>query len=582
MGPATTPPVVGYGGSRSGVTHVHGGFDDRAIAAAQTRMESARSGFDSLRGEIADLVLPAAGGFNGEWASQGRVQTNAQYDEYAALALQDGVSTFEGFVMPRGQKWQRMRMLDQRIMESVAVQQWFEAKEDLIFGMRNDPKSGFTTAVHASAESLFAFGEQSMWCDRRFDGWGRFVGLSYQSEHIGGIWVELDAEGNPMRVHRKFTLSAEQASAKWQDRCPPAVRTAMSDRMGTGQHRGSEPFTFLHVIERNPRVVPGRIDAAGMPWRACYYSERDKQGDRVFLTGGYRTLRRIVSHFARSHNESYGRGPAGSVLPAIRASQVMMQDRVLATEMAVKRPLLAPSDDLDQAIIALGPWGITYGGLDERGEAQLKPLFDGIDLNGAAELHAEVHAVIDKAFYRDLMQLNREYKTHIPAARIMEETGEKGILLSPLARQEGSWFAPLLECEIDLLWEEGFLDDMPPMLAEAIEGGAGLHIVYDNLLTQMMEATEAAAYLRTGEQVASVAQFDPGAVQVFTREYPLEKVIPGLGRANGIPARWRATEEEKAARDEADAQQAQVAQLLQAAPVLADAAKNAAQAGAMQ
>lgn len=555
-------------------------FTDKAIAANQARMESERSGFDAMRGEIADLVLPQSSGYGyGQTiASQGRSQTNRQYDEYAALALQDGVSAFEGFVMPRGQKWQRMQALRRALMTNVTVAQWFEAKEDLIFSMRNDPKSGFTDNVHASAESLFAFGEQSMWVDKRFDDFGRFVGLSYQSEQVDGVYCDLDAEGNPMRVHRKFRLTAEQAHLKWGERSPPSVRDAMDPAKAMTRSE----FTFIHVIERNTNRMPGRIDHAGMPWRACYYSERDKDGEHVFMTGGYRTMRRIVSHFARTSGESYGRGPAGLVLPAIRASQVMMQDRVLATEMNVKPPMLAPDDDLDEAIIALGPFGITYGGLDEQGREQLKPLFgNSIDLNGASELHGEVRQVIDRVFYRDLMQINREMKTHITATRTMEEIGEKGILLSPLARQEGRWFAPMLDVEIDLLWEEGFLDDMPGVLRDEFEGGGGIRVYYDNNLTRMQEANEAAGYLRTAEQIASIAQFDGTVVGMFTREYPMAKVVPALGAVNGIPASWRATDEEKAAQDEQEAMEKAAATMLQAAPVLADAAKSAAQAGAV-
>lgn len=557
------------------------GFDDKTIEANQARMESDRYGFDSMRGEIADLVLPQQSGFNTRYLSQGRVQTNGMYDEYAAQALQDGVSLFEGFVMPRGQKWQNIELPDTapRELDTVENKRWLESKRDLVFGMRRDPKSGFTTATHASAESLFGFGEQSFWVDKRFDAFGRFAGISYQNEHLSGVWVEHDAEGNPMRVHRKFWLTAEAAQLKWgADRITPAIREAMDPL----KKRSHERFEFLHVIERNPRMEPGRLDAAGMPWRGCYYSCRDKQGERVFVTGGYRTLRRIVSYFARSHNESYGRGPSNMVMPSTRGSQVMMQDRVLGTEMTVKPPFLAPSDDLDQAIIALSPFGITYGGLDDMGRETLKPLFGtSIDLSYAKDLHGEVRQTIDRGYFRDLLQLNRELKTHISAARTMEEIGEKGILLSPLARQEQEWFAPLLDVELDLLHDEGFLDDMPPSLAEYFGMGGSTATSFDNKLTQMMEAMEAAAYLRTGEQVASVAQFDPGAVKMFVREYPLDKVIPGLGRANGIPAKWQATETEKRAFDEQEAMAAQAQQLLEAAPVIADAAKNAAQAGAI-
>lgn len=548
-------------------------FDAKVIERNQTRMESERSGFDTLRREIAALILPNSSHYDSRYLSQGQASA-IQYDEYAALACDDGVSAFEGFTMPRGQKWQRMKVADERIMASVANQQWFESKAALIFSMRNDPKSGFTNATHTSGTSLFSYGEQSTWVDKRFDPMGRFIGLSYQSEDVGGVWCDLDAEGNPLRIHRLFTLTAEQAKAKWQDQAPAKVREAMA----ATTPRTDEPFEFIHVIERNERMLSGRIGAEGMPWRACYYSRKDKT---AFQTGGYRTLRRIVSRFERAHHESYGRSPAMRVLPAIRASQIMMQDRVLAVELGLKRPMLAPSDDLDSAIINLGPWGITYGGLDEMGRETLKPMFDAPDLQWAQALHEEVHGVIDRAFYRDLMQINREMKTHITAARTLEEIGEKGILLAPLARQEQEWFAPMLDVELDLLHEEGFLDDMPPDLIEHFGRGAGVTVVYDNNLSRMQQAGEAAGYLRTAEQVASIAQFDPSAVQAFTREYPLDKVIPGLGDVNGVPARWRATDDEKAATDDAKQREAMLQQVLAAAPVLADSAKSVAEAGAI-
>jgi hypothetical protein len=550
-------------------------FDDRQIEANQARMESARSNFDSVRGEIASLILSQQAGFNTRFMSQGNVLTNAQYDEYAALALEDGVSAFEGFVIPRGQRWQKIILGDERLMMSVVTQQWLETIETRVFALRNDPKSGFTGAIHTSALSLFAFGEQSTWVDKRFDERGRFAGLSYQAEHLDGIWVENDAEGLPMRIHRKFTLTAEQVTAKFGEDAPPKAKAAMAQ---TPTPRREEPFEIIHVIERNTRVMHGRLDPSGMPWRGGYYSLPDK---KMFKTGGYRTLRRIVSRFDRRAGEDYGRGPAMRVLPAIRASQIMMQDRVLATEMAVKPPLLAPSDDLDSSVIDLGPFGITYGGLDERGNPMLQPFMDARDLSDAAALHAEIHAIIDKAFFRDLLQINRELKTHITAARTMEEIGEKGILLAPLARQEQEWFAPMLDVELDLMWEEGLLDDMPAEVADYFHAEGGVHCRYDNNLSRMQEAGAAAGYLRTAEQIGLIAQFDQSVVPQFTREYPLSKVVPGLASVNGIPARWRATDDEKAAVDQEAQQKVMLEQVLAAAPALSGAAKSVAEADAI-
>jgi len=547
-------------------------FDAATIERNQARMQSARSNFDSLCGELAALIMPEAReGWHGTHYSQGVQLTNQQYDEYGAQAHADGTSVFEQFTMPRGQKWQKIRIANDRIMESVVNAQWLEGLEDLIFMMRNDPKSGFVSNIHQSAESLLAFWGQSMWVDKRVDDYGRFAGISYQSEAVSGIWIDRDAEGNVMRVHRKVQLSGEALVRKFGDEAPKLAREAMAQ----DKPRRDDMFDIIHVIERNPNMIPGRADMAGKPWIGCYFSVRGKE---VFKTGGYRTLRRIVSVFRRAPSETYGRSNNMQILPALRASQVIMQDRVLATELAVKRPLLSMDDELDQGVIDMSPWGVTYGGLDEAGREKLKPMMEISDLSAAGSLHAEIRQVIDRANFRDLMQINREIKTHVSVARTMEEIAEKGTLLSPLARQEQEWFAPMLDAELDILWEAGWLDDMPPDIERWVAEGGGLNVVYDNDLSRMQQANEAIGYLRTAEQVSSLAAAAPQVVDMFVREYPLERVIPGLGKVNGIPASWRATDEEKQAMDEAKAQQAQVQQLLQAAPIIAETTKNLAAA----
>jgi hypothetical protein len=548
-------------------------FDGTTIEANQARMESARSGFDGMREELAALLLPHHDHFHHAFAANSAPRTDTPFDEYAALSMQDGVAAFEGFTMPRGQKWQGITIADKRLLDNVANAQWLEAVRDRIFDLRHDPKSGFVGAIHETVESLYAFGEASIWPDARMDDRGVFEGFSYQAEPIYTVWVEVDAQGNPMRIHRKLTLTADQAWREWDEDCPPKVLAAYRDR----NRKSDQGFVFLHVIERNPRVMPGRIDAAGMPWRACYYSYEDKMPFRV---GGYRVLRRITPRWRRAASKHYGTGPSRLVLGAIRAAQLMMQDRVLGTELAVKRPMLADDDELDAGLIDLSPFGITMGGL-ENGRRKLEPLFDGAELQGAEALHGEVRSMIDRAFYRHLMQINREMKTHIAATRTLEEIAEKGVLLAPLARQEKELFAPLLDAELELARQHGLLDDMPPQLREYFAAGNGVQAMYDNELSRMIAAAEAAGYFRMSEQVVVMGQYAPEAIEAFTREYPPEKVVAALGQVNGVPARWRATEEERAARDEAKAEQMAMQQMLELAPALSQAGKNIAEAEAI-
>jgi hypothetical protein len=86
------------------------------------------------------------------------------------------------------------------------------------------------------------------------------------------------------------------------------------------------------------------------------------------------------------------------------------------------------------------------------------------------------------------------------------------------------------------------------------------------------------AILRTFEQLAPIAQV--AGPSVFKR-FNVDKISEELARLNGMPAKLLYTDEEMEEIDAAQAQQAELNQILQAAPVAASAAKDIAQASAI-
>lgn len=551
-----------------------------SIRRNHARMTSARGNFDGHWGEIARLVYPEmdrfiGGGFPGAWDRWPTPARATMHDPYAAQALEDGVSLFEGFVMPRGQRWQKLA-LDESLMRSVANQQWVEQVEQRLFRLRHDPESGFVGAVHESAMSLYAFAAQSMWIDLRYSPvTGQPLGLTYQSEFLGELFVEWDAAGRPYRLHRAFSLPAEAAAQKFKRDTPAPVREALR---GTNA-QPDRSFDFVHVIEPNTAFDPQRIDAAGMPWASAYYLAGGEE--QVFMTGGYRSLPRIFSTFTRGPRTGWGFSPAMRVLPQIRLLQEITRDRVFGAELRLLPPMLATDDELDGSIVELKGLGITYGGLDDRGNPKLQPFINAADSTDAERLAMEARAMIDKAFGRDLLQINRELKTHITALRTAEEREEKGVLLAPLARQEAEWLAPMTQRELALMGEMGLLDDMPGEVAEYFAAEGAFHWRYDNQLSRLMKSQDTVAFLSLAEQVGLLAQFDQNVINDFRREYPMDRVLKTLGENAGVPASMKATDEEKRAFDEEAARQQQLQTVLQAAPALADAARNATAAGAM-
>lgn len=547
-------------------------FEASQSIARQGRLESERGNFDRMWQEAAELFLPRQADFLNTRRTQGEDRSNLIFDEYGTQALDDGTSVFEGFVMPRGSIWQMIVAPEDalELMKLQHVRAWYERKTRRLFALRNDPMSGFVQQTNESSASLLAFGNQGMTVDLRFDPVTRRPsGLRYRSEHIGSLWIEEDWQGLPARKHRKFCWSAEQARQFWGDakleRAPEVLNAATDDK------KKHDKFEFLHVIEPNYFPDSDRLDWRGKPYFGGYISISDKE---FIEQGGYRATPLTYSRFAQSPTETYGRGPGINVLPAIKAAQQIMLDLMVGAEMSLMPPLAASEDMLDQQILYAAR-DITYGAIDARGNPTVQRLFDVGDMGGALSIQEMVHKVIDHAFFRDLLFITKEMKSHVTDAQLYERTQEKGILLAPLSRQETEWFSPMLEREIDLMAQMGDFDDMP---YEVREAGGLKHVVYDNPLNRAQRAEQAGGYFRTLGQLAPLMQVDPNAAKIFLREYPLEKVIRGLAEINAVPASWAATDAERkaAANAEASAEQAQM--LLQALPAVGKAANDLSQA----
>lgn len=544
--------------------------DVERILQRQARMETDRSNFERLWNDIAQLMLPRQADFltNGSFTErmmQGRARTEKIYDETAMLALDHGVSVFEGEVIPQGGQWQSLMVDDDNLMANLRVRQWFERLTAKLFNLRNSPRSGFANQTHESATSLLAFGGQGMWPDILRGPDGRAIGLSYRSEHLGQLFFEEDHRGVVDTIHRKFTLTHRQALQKWRAKPPEAAVKGQRDQ------KLDDSATYLHVIEPNGQYQARRLDAKGKPIASCYVETGQKQ---LFGEGGYRVMPLIVSRYEKSPTETYGRSPGMACLPAVRATQRMMADLVTAIEFAA-RPALGAHDDLLDQIVRYSPGGMTYGAIDDRGNPLIRQLFENADIASARELLAETRSVIQRAFFVDLYIARQEIKSHVSATEMMQREAEKGVLLAPLKRQETEWFTPMAEREIDLMAEMNMLDDMPPELQEA---GGSYIIRYENPLGRARQAAEASGFYQLLGQITPLMQIQQDLVPQFFQKYPFAKVLAGLGKIHGVPASWEASEEEQKADKDATDSERQVQQLLEVGDRASLIAKNVGQA----
>lgn len=544
-------------------------MDDIALILNRMRdAETARSQFDQMNQEIAEFILPNHANFMGYNQSPGMSRTRAIYDGYPMEAFGDGVAVFEAYVMPRGAKWQLLKCADRALMTRRDIAAWCEDKTQLLFERRNDPASGFVEQTHDSIASLLAFGGQSMWVDIRRDWRGRPEGLRYASEHIGDIAIEVNFQGNVSGTYRKMKMRAVDAVAEFGAQ---ALRGTQVYAAAMDPSQQTKMFEFCEYLRHNRDMIEGRGDWRGRPWVRTVISMSDKI---EISRGGYVTNPRTYSRLSVAGTEIYGRGRAWNVLGEMRALQAAQLNIEVADEMRCRPPLAAASDAQDM-MIKYAPQQISYGLVDEVGNLLVRPLFDGADTTGMQQRQQDMRQRVAHAFYADLIRAGEDLKSHVTAAAIMERDVDKGTLLAPLQRQEGSWFSPMLDRELQCMFELGDFDDMPDELRDA---GGMMAVEYDNPLNRSMGLDGARGYFNLTDQVLKIASIEPSVVKTFLREYPLSRVIPELAAISGVPARFRATDEERAAADQSEAVDAGAAQLAQLVPALGKGARDFAAA----
>lgn len=547
-------------------------LDAATQTKAQERMHNARSSFEAEWAEAAQYFLPRQADFSGQNSTQGVPRTREIYDSYPARALDDGKSIAVGMVMPRGALFQGIAPPDrEELLKLQHVVAWYERKTSRIFEHRHDPKSGFVQQTDESWASLLAFGNQGMSVTHRIDPRTRRpIGLRYRSEHIGLCYIEQNWQGLQGRTHRKWKWTAEQALDRWGremlQRAPQVLEAATDDK------KKHTEFEFLLVVIDNPNVDPDRMDMKGKPFIGGYISLADKEW---IEQGGWNSRELTYSRFMKSPTEDYGRGPGVDMLPEAKALQQIMVDLMTGAEMGLMPPLGGPDDALDM-IINYGAGEFVPGAFDMMGRQVIGKLFDVGDFQGPLAIQTQLREAIDRAFFRHLLFLTQDMKSHVTDAQIMERVQEKGVLLQPLATQETEWLSPMLDREIDLMGQMGEFDDMP---GEVIEAGGVRAITYDNPLNAALMSEEAAGYFRMSQAVATQAAYDPAWMQEFNRMFPARKVMPNLARVLRVPAKWQATEKELQAADEADARRQGTQDLLETGAAVAGIAKDLGAAG---
>jgi hypothetical protein len=533
--------------------------DSRAesVLRRQGQFEGDRATFESHWSEIAERVLPRQRDFNTK-RTGGEKLTEKVFDSTAPLALERFAAAMESMLTPRTQRWHELKA-PEALKDDETVKRYLHEVTSVLFRQRYAPAANFASQAHEAYMSLGAFGSGAVFVD---DHVGR--GLRYRAVSLAELYFAENFQGIVDTVHRRFELSARQAAQQFgADNLPATMAKSL-------ENEPDRKFEFIHCVKPREDAAWDRLDYKGMAYASYYVSY---EGRKLLREGGYRTMRYAVSRYVTAPREVYGRSPAMTVLADIKTVNEM-QKTLLRTGQLIAEPPILLTDDGSLGPFKLRPGGLNYGALAGDGTPLAQPFAVGANLPITLEMVERQRKVLNDAFLVTLFQILVE-QPQMTATEAMLRAQEKGALLAPtMGRQQSEMLGPLIQAEIDILQQAGIVPPAPDALHEA---GGDVQIEYVSPLTRAQRADEGVGILRTIEQATALSEFDPDALLAIKAD----ETIRELGEINGMPSKLMRTPDEIEALKQARAQQQQMASALAAAPVVASAAKDMAQAQAL-
>jgi hypothetical protein len=212
------------------------------------------------------------------------------YDSTALYALDDFVGGMFVKASNPAERWFSYTLGPQQqdLAQFRPVKQFLRAFEDVTYASLDPSRDNFYLAAPAWFAGAGAFGTGHLW-QEEVVGAGEIMSCA---RPIGEIYKDVDASGNLMELHRKFTLTGHQAKREYGGRAPTM--------------RDDETAIFIQVLKLNDDYRPGALGPRGKRIKSCTVSP-DK---RDFTSKAWASRN---GRFTRSSGAS---APAGFGRPA--------------------------------------------------------------------------------------------------------------------------------------------------------------------------------------------------------------------------------------------------------------------------
>ena len=419
----------------------------------------------------------------------------AVFDTTARNSLTYFTASMKSIICPSTQLWHNLSATNPIFQEDEESQAYLQYVQKLLFKVRYAPKSQFPYQTDVMFNNMGMFGCPVWMTD---DDVGR--GIIYRTFPIEECYISRNDKDVLDTVYREFELTAKEAYENYGESVSKDIKRCLDIEP---EHK----FKFIHAVEpRKDRDIKAK-DFTGMPFASYHY---DVEEDKVIKEGGYRVMPYAAPRFLALPNTPYGDSPAQQAFYDMLTANEMGKTILRTGQLQANPPVLTRDGLIDSG--KLGQAGaVVRGGLDSQGRPAAVSMQYGNNLAITLEMQAAVRAQIERSFLVPLFQALTQEK-EMTATEVEKRETEKAMLLAPMCeRIAAEWLSPMIERELDILSQYGYLDGVPDGLMD--EGS--IAIEYESPYVRMQDSSQILGLYKTVESAMTMAQTDPSVLDII-------------------------------------------------------------------
>lgn len=474
-------------------------------------MKAERKKWEPMWNKAAEMCSVDSGLF--ETDSRGRVK-QAVFDTTGRNALSCFAASMKSVIVPTTTRWHRLKPTNPDLNDNAEVKKYLERATDLLFRARYAVSSNFAAESDLLFNQLGIYGH-AVWMVE--DDIGK--GIIYRTIPVKEAYIKKNDRGQLAEVFREYELSADEAVRKFGDKVSAEIKRA-------ADNQAERKFKFLHAVFERDDYVAGKKDFAGMKFGSVHVEIAAKH---IVQEGGYRCCPYMAPRFLGIAGSSYGDSPALMAFYDMLTANEMAKTILRTGQLQANPPILTSAGLID--VNKLGAAGaVIRGGLDNQGKPAAVSMQYGNNLTISVEMQREVRAAIERAFLVPLFQSLTQSK-QMTATEVEKREMEKSMLLAPMCERIATeWLSGNIERELDILSQYGVLDNVPD---ELMYDGA-IAIEYESPAVHMQQSNAILGLYKTMEAAVSLAQTNPGVLDIFDTEGALRKIADYYGVSSDV------------------------------------------------